>query len=267
MSIQTLYTAATGMQSLETKLDVIANNLANVNTTAFKRDRCNFEDLFYRHLRMPGAQDATSQLTPTGIQVGLGSVVQSTQTQFQQGGFAQTTSELDLAIEGKGFFQVQDTNGNFLYTRAGNFSVNDQGTVIVGSANVGRILLPQLTIPPDATSITVSADGIVSITQAGNPLQQQIGQIQLAQFVNPQGLIKLGENMYSETNASGAVQLQNPNINGVGTIRQRMLVLSNVEPVTELVDLITTQRAFELNSQCVQAGDQVLQLIANLRRF
>jgi flagellar basal-body rod protein FlgG len=267
MSIQTLYTAATGMQSLETKLDVIANNLANVNTTAFKRDRCNFEDLFYRHLRMPGAQDQLSNLTPTGIQVGLGSVVQSTQTQFQQGGFAQTTSELDLAIEGNGFFQVQDTNGQYLYTRAGNFTVNSQGTVVVGSANIGRVLQPQLQIPPDATSITVSADGIVSITQAGNPLQQQIGQIQLAQFINPQGLIKLGENMYSETNASGPVQLQNPNINGVGTIRQKMLELSNVEPVTELVDLITTQRAFELNSQCVQAGDQVLQLIANLRRF
>ncbi len=152
MSIQTLYTAATGMQSLETKLDVIANNLANVNTTAFKRDRCNFEDLFYRHLRMPGAQDATSQFTPIGIQVGLGVDVQSTQTQFQQGGFAQTTGELDVAIEGKGFFQVLDTNGQFVYTRAGNFSVNDQGTVVMGSANIGRLLQPQLQIPPDTTS-------------------------------------------------------------------------------------------------------------------
>jgi flagellar basal-body rod protein FlgG len=267
MSVQTLYTAATGMQSLETKLDVIANNLANVNTTGFKRGRANFEDLFYRHYKLPGALDGASNPTATGISVGLGSRVQSTQTDFNQGAFNQTNGQLDVAIEGDGFFPVIDPSQEIFYTRAGNFSVNANGQIVLGSAMTGRLLEPALNIPPDTVGISISAEGVVEIQQFGNPQLQQIGQIQLAQFINPEGLLKMGENLYRETIASGAAQLANPGQDGVGLLRQGTLELSNVEPVRELIDLITTQRSFELNSQAVQAGDQILQLVSNLRRF
>ena len=268
MAIQTLYTAATGMDALQTKLDVIANNLANVNTTSFKRDRANFEDLFYRQERLPGSQDQNGQLTPVGIHVGLGSRVQSVQSEFTQGAFQTTNGELDVAIEGDGFFQVLDpATGGFLYTRAGNFSKNNNGDIVLASANTGRFLDPQITLPPDTVNVVIGSDGTVSVRQAGTPQLTPLSQIQLAKFVNPQGLLKLGENLYSETDASGAPLLTNPGIDGVGLLRQGALESSNVEPVRELIDLITTQRAFELNSQAVQAGDQILQLISNLRRF
>ena len=268
MSVQTLYTAATGMVALETKLDVVANNLANVNTTAFKRERVNFEDLFYRNITLPGIQDAQGQYTPTGIAVGLGARVQSTQTNFQQGAFSTTNRQLDVAIEGNGFFQViEPTTGQFVYTRAGNFSINSNGQIVVGSAETGRVLQPSITIPPDTMNISISSQGIVAVQQPGNPQFTQVGQLTLAYFINPEGLLKLGENMYQETIAAGGVNLSLPGVNGLGNLRQNTLELSNVEPVQELIDLITTQRSFELNSQCVQAGDQILQLISNLRRF
>jgi len=267
MSVQTLYTAATGMRSLETKLDVIANNLANVNTTAFKRGRANFEDLFYRHIKLPGAQDAQGNLTPTGVSVGLGSRVQSVQTDFGQGAFAQTSNPLDVAIEGRGFFQVTNTDGQPVYTRSGNFSINANGQLVLGSAEVGRVVEPQINIPPDATGITIGSDGQVFVQQAGQTQFAQAGQVNLVSFINPEGLLKLGENLYSETPASGAAQTGTPGQNGLGLVRQSVLEQSNVEPVRELIDLITTQRSFELNSQAVQAGDQILQLVANLRRF
>lgn len=267
MGIQTLYTAATGMTSLDTKLDVIANNLANIESTAFKADRANFEDLFYRHYKMPGVQDSSGQYTPTGISVGLGSTVSSTQTNFLQGAFQETGKPLDLAIEGKGFFQVLNpSSGETLYTRAGNMNVNANGDMVMGSASTGRLLEPGITIPPDATDIVISPDGIVSVKQPGSTTMSQVGQIQLAQFINPDGLLKLGENLYAETDASGAVIQGNPGQEGVGVIRQNMLEKSNVEPVTQLIDLITTQRAFELNSQCVKTGDEILQQITNLKR-
>lgn len=268
MSVQTLYTAATGMRSLETKLDVIANNLANVNTTAFKGGRANFEDLFYRQVKLPGAQDAQGNVTATGISVGLGSRVQSIQTDFQQGAFSQTDRPLDVAIEGPGFFQVTDpSTGQPVYTRAGNFSRNANGQLVIGSANTGRSLSPPIAIPQDATGVLISAEGIVQVQQAGQAQFNQVGQIQLATFINPEGLLKLGENLYQETAASQAPIQATPGTQGLGLLRQGALELSNVEPVKELIDLITTQRAFELNSQTVQAGDQILQLVANLRRF
>jgi flagellar basal-body rod protein FlgG len=268
MSVQTLYTAATGMDSLETKLDVIANNLANVNTVAFKRDRANFEDLFYRYQPLPGALDASSQPTATGIGIGHGSRVSSTQSDLDQGSFQTSGNELDVAIEGNGFFQVTDpgTNETF-YTRAGNFSINANGTLVVGSASTGRPLDPPLTFPQDTTDIVISPDGNVQVRQAGNSALNQLGQMQLAQFINPGGLEKIGENLYRATDASGAATPGNPGTEGLGLLRQHALELSNVEPVQELIDLITTQRAFELNSQVVQAGDQIMQLISNLRRF
>lgn len=267
MSVQTLYTAATGMQALETKLDVIANNLANINTTGFKKGRANFEDLFYRHQPLPGNQDSAGGLTATGSSVGMGTRVSSIQTDFRQGATQQTGGTYDIAIEGTGFFQVQDPNGGLVFTRAGNFSINANGQLVLGSATSGRLLEPAITIPPDATGVSIGPDGTVLVTQPGNTQPSQAGQIQLATFQNPEGLLKMGENLYSQTAASGTPTAGNPSQNGLGALKQRWLEASNVEPVQELIDLITTQRSFELNSQAIQAGDQILSLVANLRRF
>lgn len=266
MSVQTLYTAATGMEALETKLDVIANNLANVNTTAFKKGRANFEDLFYDQQVLPGAEDAAGGETATGTAVGLGTRVSSVQTDFQQGAFQVTNNPLDVAIEGDGFFQVLDADGSTLYTRAGNFSINADGNLVLGSASMGRLLDPNIQIPDDALSILIQPDGRVLVTQPGQTQPQQVGQIQIATFINPEGLLKRGENLFQETEASGAATTGNPGDTGLGVLRQNILEASNVQPVQELIDLITTQRSFELNSQAVQAGDQILQLVANLRR-
>jgi flagellar basal-body rod protein FlgG len=267
MTIQALYSAATGLNAMETKLDVISNNLANMETTAFKKDRANFEDLFYRHERLPGAQDSAGQYTPMGIAIGLGVRNQSIETQFSQGAFKQTGNILDVAIDGPGFLQVQNpTDNTTLYTRAGNLARNANGQLVVGSANTGRLLEPPIQIPQDATDIVISPEGQVSVQQPGNPQLQVVGQLQLATFVNPQGLIKKGENLYQESDGSGPPTQSNPGQNGVGTLQQNMLELSNVDPANELIDMITTQRAFELNSKAIQTGDELLQVVANLKR-
>jgi flagellar basal-body rod protein FlgG len=266
MTVQTLYTAATGMEALETKLDVIANNMANINTTAFKKDRCNFEDVFYRQYRLPGAQDSDGNKTATGIEVGLGTRVSSTQTNYKQGAFETTNNPLDLAIEGEGFFQVTNPNGGFYYTRAGNFNLNADGQMVLGSATNGYKLEPNITVPPEATGLVISADGLVQYSTQDSTTLNTLGQITLAKFVNPDGLLKLGDNLYQKTDASGDEIIDNPGQNGFGNLRQGFLEASNVEPVNELIDLITTQRSFELNSQVVQAGDQIMQIVANLRR-
>jgi flagellar basal-body rod protein FlgG len=265
MTVQALYTAATGMQAAETKLDVVANNLANINTTGFKKGRANFEDLFYRHYQMPGATDGQLQ-TATGTSVGLGTRVSSIQTDFKQGALQNTGNNLDVAVEGNGFFRVQDVDGNFLYTRAGNFSINAEGVLVLGSATAGRIVQPPVTIPQDALTVSIQYDGQVMVSQPGVTAPTSVGTLQIASFINPEGLLKHGENLFQETDASGPNQLGNPGENGLGLLRANALEASNVEPVQELIDLITTQRAFELNSQAVQAGDQVMSLIANLRR-
>ncbi|MEM6330704.1 MAG: flagellar basal-body rod protein FlgG, partial [Planctomycetota bacterium] len=199
MSVQTLYTAATGMEALETKLDVIANNMANVNTTGFKKDRANFEDLFYRQHRLPGAQDADGNLSATGIEVGLGVRVSSMQADFDQGAFQSTENPLDFAIEGNGFFQVQNPNGQPLYTRAGNFNINANGDLVLGSAQKGWLIEPNINIPQEATSVTVSDDGTVSFSTSDSNTLTQVGQLQLATFINPDGLLKLGDNLFQET--------------------------------------------------------------------
>ncbi|QEG42179.1 flagellar basal-body rod protein FlgG [Roseimaritima ulvae] len=268
MSVQTLYTAATGMDAMETKLDVIANNLANINTTGFKKDRANFEDLLYRAEVYPGALDATQNPTAVGTQVGLGVRVTSTQTDQRQGTLQPTGRELDIAIEGKGYLPVTDpSTQTTLYTRAGNLDINANGQLVIGSAQTGRLLEPALTIPDEATSVVINPSGVVMVQLPDQVELSQVGQLQLAQFVNPDGLLKVGENMYQQTDASGQPQLGNPGDTGSGILRQGNLEASNVEPVQELIDLITTQRAFELNSQAVQAGDQMMQTISNLRRF
>jgi len=266
MSVQTLYTAATGMEALETKLDVIANNMANINTTGFKKDRANFEDLFYRNHRLPGSIDADGNLTSTGIEVGLGTRVSSTQTNHTQGAMQTTENPLDLAIEGDGFFKVSTSaNGDF-YSRAGNFGINANGNLVLGSAHKGWVLDPPINIPEEAIGVSVSSNGTVEYRTPGQSELTTAGQIQLATFINPDGLLKVGDNLYQLTAASGAETLGNPGDPGFGVLAQGALEASNVEPVTELIDLITTQRAFELNSQVVQAGDQIMQIAANLRR-
>lgn len=268
MSVQTLYTAATGMQAMETKLDVIANNLANVNTTGFKKGRANFEDLFYRHETLPGNNPANGGQAATGKSIGLGTRVSSIQTNFQQGAFEQTGNSYDVAIQGPGFFQVQDaSSGSFLYTRSGNFSINANGELVLGSATAGRVLQPQITIPPNVLNVSIQADGNVLVQLPGQDQATSVGQLQLSSFLNSEGLLKLGENLYQATAASGNATTANPGTTGLGVLQQGALEASNVEPVQELIDLITTQRSFELNSQAVQAGDQVLQQITNLRRF
>jgi len=267
MTVQTLYTAATGMQALETKLDVIANNMANINTTGFKKDRANFEDLFYRQYRAPGAEDADGNRTATGLEVGLGVRVGSSQTNHEQGAFETTGNPLDFAVEGDGFFRVIDPNGDFFYTRAGNFGINANQQLVLGSAHTGWVEASGITIPPEAIDIVVSADGQVQIRTQDAATLQNVGQLQLAKFINPDGLLKLGDNLYKQTDASSSPQLGNPGQQGFGAVRQGFLEASNVEPVHELIDLITTQRAFELNSQVVQAGDQLMQTVANLRRL
>ncbi len=267
MSVQSLYTAATGMDAMQTKLDVISNNLANINTTGFKKDRANFEDLLYRNQVMPGMLDATGNATPTGTQIGMGTRVQSTTKDFRQGAMQQTGRELDIAIEGPGFLQVIDpTSQSVLYTRSGNLDVNANGDLVIGSAQTGRVLEPNINIPPEAIAIEIGPTGQISIRTASQTELTQIGQIQMATFLNPDGLLKVGENLYQQTDASSQAVPGQPGTNGLGVIRQRNLEASNVEPVTELIDLITTQRGFELNSQAVQAGDQLLQQINNLRR-
>jgi flagellar basal-body rod protein FlgG len=268
MSVQTLYTAATGMEAMQTKLDVIANNLANINTTGFKKDRANFEDLLYRHEVHPGVLDAGQNPTPVGTQVGLGVRLQSTQTDNSQGTLQQTGRELDIAIQGRGYLRTVDpSTQETMYTRAGNLDINANGQLVIGSAQTGRLIDPPINIPNDAMAVQFNPNGTVMARVPGQTELQQVGDLQLSQFINPDGLLKLGENMYLATDASGPEQPGSPNQEGLGIIRQANLEASNVEPVQELIDLITTQRAFELNSQAVQAGDQVMQNISNLRRF
>ncbi|MFO0944313.1 MAG: flagellar basal-body rod protein FlgG, partial [Pirellulales bacterium] len=258
---------ATGMDAMQVKLDTIANNLANINTTAFKKDRANFEDLLYRNQTMPGMLDANGTATPTGTQIGLGTRIQSTTKDYRQGSMQQTGRELDIAIEGPGFFQVTDPqSGQFLYTRAGNLDKNADGMLVIGSAQTGRLLEPQISIPQDAVAIEIGATGQVMVRQPNSNELQQVGQLNIASFINPDGLLKVGENLYQQTDASSQAITGIPGQTGLGVLRQRNLEASNVEPVTELIDLITTQRGFELNSQAVQAGDQILQQINNLRR-
>lgn len=254
------------MSALQFKLDVTANNLANAGTTAFKRARCSFEDVFYQYYKLPGMQDNQAKLTAVGWDVGLGTRVQGTPSDFSQGSLLDSGGMLDMAIVGDGFFQVQN-GSQIMYTRAGNFTVNNNGEVVMASADRGRLLEPSLTIPQDTENVSISPEGIVAVKQAGTDQLNQIGTIQLVRFLNPNGLIQRGENLYEATQASGQPISSDPGVDGMGTIRQRFLEASNVEPVRELVDLIQTQRNFELNSQIVQAADQSMQLVANLRRF
>jgi flagellar basal-body rod protein FlgG len=253
------------MAGMQSRLDVVSNNLANMETTAFKRSRANFEDSFYRNERLPGLEDSSGQLTPAGIAYGTGVRMQSTQQDHSQGALQSTGKELDVAIQGYGYFKVRDPTGDIYYTRAGNFTVNANGNIVLGSANVGRLIDPPISIPTDATAITIGTDGKVSVQQPNNTQLQQVGQVELATFINPAGLLQMGENLYRETESSGSPINSNPGLNGIGTVQQKYLEAANVEPTTELIELIKTQRAYELNGEVVQAGNEMMQLVVNLR--
>lgn len=268
MSSIALNTSSTGLNALSTALDVTANNLANVNTTAFKSSRTNFEDLFYLQRAQPGIEDQYGNSSPTGLQVGLGVAVSGTSLNVSQGALETTSDRFDLAIEGDGWFRVEIAPGisddGYGYTRAGDFTRNLDGEWVMANSE-GYRLIPNYPIPSDATNVTVDDFGNVQYTQAGNPVSA--GQLELARFINPAGLQSIGSNIFVPTIASGQAEMGEPGQNGYGAIKQFHLESSNVEPVTELVTLIKTQRAFEMNSQVIQAANETLQEIVNLRRF
>jgi flagellar basal-body rod protein FlgG len=269
MSHIALQSSATALSALNTKLDVISNNLANVNTTGFKASRANFEDLLYIERQQPGVENATGDRTPTGLYVGLGVKVSGTQNDFSQGTLINTGRDLDIAIEGLGFFKVQvedNLGGGSAYTRAGNLAVNADNQLVLANEQ-GRIIEPGITIPADAIPpIRITADGRVLVMQPGSAEPQDQGQLILAAFVNPAGLRAIGGNLYVETAGSGAP------IEGVageenrGTIKQNFLEGSNVDPTTELIELIRTQRAFEMNSNTIRAADETLRTISQMYR-
>jgi flagellar basal-body rod protein FlgG len=268
MAITALNSAATGLKALSTSIDVTANNLANAETTAFKRSRTNFEDLMYLQLKQPGTTNAAGETSPAGTFVGLGVRVSNTQVDMAQGSMERTDRPLDVGIEGDGFFRVKimDTIGDGTgYTRNGNFFQNKDGDLVLGMGD-GYRLLPPINIPANSTQITIGEDGTVSALLSGQTTPTVIGQLQLTQFINPQGLSLLGGSIYIQTDASGDPIDSTPGEQGAGKLLQGFLETSNVDPVKELVSLIKTQRAFELNSQSIQSADQALQTISNLRR-
>jgi len=268
MAITALHSAATGLSGLSTAIDVIANNLSNAETTAFKSSRVNFEDLFYQTEKAPGATSGNGDISPAGIFVGLGTRISNTQLNLAEGSLQSTPNNTDVAIQGPGFFRVKvlSTIGDgTAYTRNGQFFVNSQNQLVVGMGD-GYELDPPITVPTGVTGLTISPDGIITGIKPGATTPSQLGQFQLTQFVNPQGLQLLGGSLYQETQASGPPISGNPGDQGSGTLMQNTLEASNVDPVNELVTLIQTQRAFELNSQSIQTADQALQTITNLRR-
>jgi flagellar basal-body rod protein FlgG len=269
MAIVALNSSATGLQAQEVALDVIANNLANVTTAGFRASRVNFQDLMYLQKKYPGVENANGDRRPIGLYVGLGVEVSGTQLDLRQGVAEETGRSLDMLIDGQGFFEVEinDNVGDGIgYTRAGAFTLN-QDSEIVLATDEGRRLIPNIVIPEDALQIEVSTDGVVSVELAGQVEPVIVGQIELATFINPQGLKQIGENLFIPTAASGDPLTGEPGEDGRGAIRQFFLEGSNVEPVTELVHLIRTQRAFEFNAQALQAADEALRMVGNLRRF
>ncbi len=258
--IRSLYVAKTGLEAEQTRMDVIANNLANVNTTGFKGSRAVFQDLLYQNLTQPGAQSSQTTQYPSGLQLGTGVQPVATERLMTQGNLTQTGNSLDVAINGQGFFQVLEPDGTIAYTRDGTFQLNNQGQLVTAS---GYLVQPTITVPSTAQSVTIGGDGTVSVTLPGQSSPQQVGSIQLANFANPTGLQSTGQNLYLQTGSSGAPNTGQPSLNGLGTLQQGYLESSNVNVVAALVDMISTQRAYEINSKAVQASDQMLQYVNN----
>ncbi len=259
--IRSLFISKTGLDAQQTQMDVISNNLANVSTNGFKRSRAVFEDLLYQNIRQPGAQSSQQTQLPSGMQLGTGVKPVATERIFSQGNLTQTSNNTDVAINGSGFFQVMTPSGQMAYTRDGSFQVNNQGQLVTAS---GYLIQPAMTIPATAQSVTVGKDGVVSVTLPNSAAVTNVGTLQLTTFMNPAGLTALGENLYSETSASGNPITGAPGTNGTGTLQQGYVETSNVNVVEELVNMIQTQRAYEINSKAVTTSDQMLQKLAQL---
>jgi flagellar basal-body rod protein FlgG len=253
-----LWIAKTGLEAQQTRLGVVSNNLANVNTTGFKRDRAMFEDLLYQTVRQPGAQSSQDTTLPSGLMRGTGVRTVATEKLHTQGNVVQTDNSMDVAIQGRGFFQILRPDGTLAYTRDGSFKLDAQGQMVTSN---GYLVQPGITVPDNAQSITIGVDGTVSVTVPGQAVPTEIGTLQLADFVNPSGLQPIGENLFLETGSSGAPQLGNPGLAGIGTLTQGALESSNVNVVEEMVNMIETQRAYEINSKAVATSDQMLQFL------
>ncbi|HZQ54365.1 MAG TPA: flagellar basal-body rod protein FlgG [Bryobacteraceae bacterium] len=257
--IRALYSAASGMTAQELNVDNIANNLANSNTAGYKMRRAEFQDLIYQSMLQPGASAGQQTTIPAGLQLGLGTRAASNEIIFSQGTFAQTGNPLDLAIQGNGFFQVLQPNGNLAYTRDGSFQLDQNGNIVTAN---GNLLQPQITIPSNAQNVTIAQDGTVSYTMPNQTAAQKAGQIQLALFQNPAGLNSIGNNLYTPTDASGNPQVAAPGSSeGLGTVMQGYTEQSNVDVVQEFVNLIQSQRAYEANSRVVKAADEMYQQV------
>lgn len=261
--IRALYTAATGMEAQQTNIEVIANNLANANTTGFKRSRADFQELLYQTISQPGAASSDSTKVPTGIQIGLGSRTASVDKLFTEGDLQQTGNQYDVAIEGNGFFQVTYLNGVTAYTRAGNLKIDADGNLVTSD---GFPIEPTITIPPNATNVTIGADGKVSVQQAGQSSATNVGTLELAYFANPAGLQSIGKSLMLPTDASGQAQTGTPGQSGLGTLQQGYVELSNVNVVEEMVGMITAQRTYEINSKVIQSADQMMQVANNVKQ-
>lgn len=259
--MRALFTAATGMEAQQSRIDTIANNIANVNTTGFKRARAEFQDLFYETLRAPGATATDGSMLPAGVQVGHGVRLAAVTTLYSNGDRINTGNPLDLAIEGTGFFQVLRPTGETVYTRDGTFKLDNQGNIVT---SMGYQMIPNITVPNDAVSVTVLPDGTVNALQAGQTQPTNLGQIQLARFANPAGLRSAGYNLLEATLASGDPQTGVPQQTGFGNISAGFLEGSNVEVAEELVQMILAQRAFEVSSRVIQAGDEMLRVASQL---
>jgi len=259
--MRSLWISKTGMEAQQTQLDHISNNLANSGTNGYKRSHAVFEDLMYQTLRQSGANSSEQTQLPTGLQVGLGTRAVATSRQFSQGGLQQTTNPLDVAVKGQGFFQIQMPDGTTGYTRDGSFQVDAQGQLVT---NNGYVLQPGIVVPAQAQSVTIGGDGTVTVTLPGQSGAQTIGQIQLANFANPAGLDPKGQNLFAETASSGTPTSGAPQSNGLGSLAQGFVETSNVNVVEELVSMIQTQRAYELNSKAIQTSDQMLQRLTQL---
>ena len=259
--IRSLWIARTGLDAQQTQLDVIANNLANVSTNGFKRGKAVFEDLLYQTLRQPGAQSSQQTQVPTGLQLGTGARTAATSRIFTQSNLQKTDNSLDLAVQGEGFFQILLPDGTTGYTRDGSFQKDNQGQMVTVD---GYPLQPAITIPATALSISIGTDGIITVTQSGTAAATQIGTIQLANFINPAGLQSVGQNLYLETASSGTPTPNTPGTNGVGSVNQGYVETSNVNVAEELVTMIQTQRAYELNSKVISTSDAMLGRLTQL---
>jgi flagellar basal-body rod protein FlgG len=259
--MRSLWISKTGMEAQQTQLDTISNNLANVSTNGYKRAHAVFEDLMYQSLRQAGANSTEQTTLPTGLQVGLGTRAVATSRSFSQGNLQQSANNLDIAVLGNGFFELQMPDGTTGYTRDGSFQVNSTGQLVT---NNGYPVNPGITIPANAQSVTIGSDGTVSVMLPGQAAAQSVGQIQIASFVNPAGMEPKGQNIFAETAASGTPNTGTPGQNGLGQLRQGFVETSNVNVVEELIAMIQTQRAYELNSKAIQTSDQMLQKLGQL---